>query len=162
LFEDETFNTIRDKNNKIDLFKFIDIINSIWFNIIDKKLKIEDLKNKTEENLIKIVKKFLFDGYENMRQNIIDNLSEEELYSIEKDIVLKTFDENWQLHIEKMTKLRISSSMASYAQQNPYQVYVEKGSEHFAELLKRISHNTIKLIMSNYYGRKDLVIDSQE
>jgi preprotein translocase subunit SecA len=61
-----------------------------------------------------------------------------------------------------MTKLRISSSMASYAQQNPYQVYVEKGSEHFAELLKRISHNTIKLIMSNYYGRKDLVIDSQE
>jgi hypothetical protein len=29
-----------------------------------------------------------------MRQNIIDNLSEEELYSIEKDIVLKTFDEN--------------------------------------------------------------------
>jgi len=52
-----------------------------------------------------------------------------------------------------MSKLRSSSSLASYAQKNPYQVYVEKGTELFDELTKRISHNTIKLLMSNNFSQ---------
>ncbi|RTZ68135.1 MAG: hypothetical protein DSZ21_02385 [Tenericutes bacterium] len=53
-----------------------------------------------------------------------------------------------------MSKLRSSSSLASYAQKNPYQVYVEKGTELFNELTKRISHNTIKVLMSNTFAKQ--------
>ena len=55
-----------------------------------------------------------------------------------------------------MTKLRSSSSLASYAQKNPYQVYIEKGTELFNELTKRISHNTIKLLMSNNFSQSKI------
>jgi len=53
-----------------------------------------------------------------------------------------------------MTKLRSSSSLASYAQKNPYQVYIEEGSILFNGLRKRISHNTIKQLMQNRYAIK--------
>ena len=162
LFEDNTFNSIRDKNNKIKIPKFIKIINSIWFNFTTNRLQEKELLNKQEDEIIKIVEKNLLDGYEEIRENITNNLSKEKLLELERQIVLKTFDENWQVHIEKMTKLRTASSMASYAQKNPYQVYVEKGVEYFNELLSRISHNTVKLITTNYYAQKDLIIPPAE
>ena len=162
LFEDDTFNTIRDKNNKIDISKFVKIINSVWFNFAGKKLEEKNILNMQEAEILKVVESHLLNAYEEIRENITNNLSEEELHEIERQVVLKTFDENWQVHIERMTKLRTASSMASYAQKNPYQVYVERGSEYFNELLSRISHNTVKLITSNYYAQKDLVVPPQE
>ncbi|MCK5946078.1 MAG: hypothetical protein KAG04_02285, partial [Mycoplasmataceae bacterium] len=48
--------------------------------------------------------------------------------------------------------LKSSSSLASYAQKNPYQVYVEKGAELFNQLLERISHNTVRILFQNPYA----------
>ena len=44
--------------------------------------------------------------------------------------------------------------MSSYAQKNPFQVYIEEGTKLFHQLLQNISHNTIKLITQNTYAIK--------
>jgi preprotein translocase subunit SecA len=58
-----------------------------------------------------------------------------------------------------MDKLRSTSSLASYAQKNPFQVYTQKGAELFDELIKRISHNAIRALMiNNFKGAKENAI----
>lgn len=53
-----------------------------------------------------------------------------------------------------MSKLKSSTSLASYAQKNPFQVYVEKGAEHFTDLLSRIAHNSVKSLFTNRFAVK--------
>lgn len=155
IINDNSFKSVRNKDNSINEEKLSSVLNSVWFTINGAKLTPEMFIGKTEGEMTQIIDKELQEAYLELRNNTIENISEEEMHNLEREIVIVTFDENWQMHIDKMSKLKTSSSMASYAQKNPYQVYVEKGAEFFGELLKRISHNTVKLITLNEYGRKE-------
>lgn len=154
LITDKEFKAVRDKEQNVDPEKLVNVLNKVWFSINGPKLKAEMIKGKTELEIINVINLELQKEYQLIRSNTIENTSEEVMHQLEREIILRTFDENWQLHIDKMTKLKTSSSMASYAQKNPYQVYVEMGAEYFQELLKRISHNAVKLVTSNTYGTK--------
>jgi len=65
------------------------------------------------------------------------------------------------MHIDQMSKLKSSSSLASYAQKNPFQIYIEEGGKLFKGLLNRISHNSVKLLMTNRYGIKREKVDTE-
>lgn len=153
LIHDKSFKAIRFSDGHIDPEKASYILNKVWFSVNGPKINVQDIKGKSEEEVIEVLSSIVEQGFFDLRDNIVNNISSDFLNEIERNIVLTTFDQNWQLHIDKMTKLRTSSSMASYAQKNPYQEYVDKGAEFFEELLRRISHNTTKLIMQNQYGK---------
>ncbi|CAM9100656.1 preprotein translocase subunit SecA [Mycoplasma marinum] len=126
-------------------------LNNVWFSSVDFKLEPAILTNLSINEISEFITKKLIDSYKEIRERIIEEANEEELHRFERMIILETFDANWQLHIDHMDKLRSSSSMASYAQKNPFQVFTEKGNELFAELVKRISHNTTRALMYPRY-----------
>ncbi|WP_246005068.1 preprotein translocase subunit SecA [Mycoplasma marinum] len=126
-------------------------LNNVWFSGVDFKLEPAILTNLSINEISEFITKKLIDSYKEIRERIIEEANEEELHRFERMIILETFDANWQLHIDHMDKLRSSSSMASYAQKNPFQVFTEKGNELFAELVKRISHNTTRALMYPRY-----------
>ncbi len=140
----------------LDLEKIVNSMNEVWFSFINFNLQAKDLNGLTKEELISKITNDLIESYDFLRQHLIDNVGEENAHHIEREIILMTFDQNWQLHIDQMSKLRSSSSLAHYAQKNPYQVYVEKGSELFKDLLQRISHNAIRVLMQNKYAQPNV------
>ena len=151
---DKEFKSMRTNDGDLDTPTVARVLNRLWFNVVEDKINESSIKGKTPEEVVEVIDKKVQKAYKTMRTNITENTSEEILHSYEREILLRTFDQNWQLHIDKMSKLKTSSSMASFAQKNPYQVYVEEGAVLFKDLLKRISHNTVKLVMTIEYGRK--------
>ena len=147
------FPNFKRKDGSLDIENLVKSINVIWFSLVDFKLDVTKLKKLTRPEMIASIQKDLQEVYDLLRQRIIDNTDEDVLHNIEREILLSTFDENWTLHIDQMSKLKSSSSLASYAQKNPYQVYVEKGAELFNQLLERISHNTVRFLLQNPYAR---------
>lgn len=125
------------------------------------KLTVAEFNGKTKDEIIERLIKDLKEVYDQLREVMFENVGVNSTHDIERELILQTFDANWQLHIDQMTKLRSSSSLASYAQQNPYQVYVEKGALLFQELLRRISHNAIRSIMTNRYAQKRKPVDEE-
>ncbi|WP_128008659.1 hypothetical protein [Mycoplasma sp. ATU-Cv-508] len=141
-------------DGSMDLDKMVATINHVWFQLVDFKFHVNQLVDFSKEELIEQISKDAVEVYDVLRSRIIDNVNEESAHQMEREILLMTFDQNWQLHIDQMTKLRSSSSLAHYAQKNPYQVYVERGTELFRDLLKRISHNVVRILMQNRYAQQ--------
>lgn len=154
LITDKLFKSLRNQDGQLNEDKTVMILNKVWFSLTNNKLTLEELKGKTNDEMIEEITKIALFAYDEIRENVTENTSDDTMHALERGIVLRAFDENWQQHIDKMTKLKTNSKMASYAQKNPFQVYVEQGAELFQDMLKRISHNTIKLIMSNQYAIK--------
>ena len=151
---DKTIGSVKRKDGSIDTEKMCEVANVVWFQIAKQELKIDDIKNKTLPDTKDIISKKLLDAYEELKGNVIENFGEDTMHDLEREIIISTFDKNWQVHIDKMTKLKTTSSMSSYAQKNPFQVYIEEGTKLFHQLLQNISHNTIKLFMQNTYALK--------
>ena len=128
-------------------------LNVVWFSLVDFKLDWKTMKKLERPAIAKRIKKEVIETYDLIREKVIANTDLDLLHGVERQILLQTFDENWILHIDQMSKLKSSSSLASYAQKNPYQVYVEKGTELFKQLLQRISHNATRTLMQNPYAQ---------
>ena len=157
---DKSIATVKKKDGTVDVKKMSEVANVVWFQIATQKLAVKDIKGKTALEIKGIVTKKLIAAYEELKQNIIDNFAEDTMHDLEREIIISTFDKNWQVHIDKMTKLKTTSSMSSYAQKNPFQVYIEEGTKLFHQLLQNISHNTIKLFMQNTYAlKREIAVD---
>lgn len=143
-------------DSSLDLEKFINAMNQVWFGLVKFKFNIDELNGLSKDELINKVYEDLTNAYSIVRENLINNVGEENAHHLEREIILMTFDQNWQLHIDQMTKLRSSSSLAHYAQKNPYQVYVQRGTELFKDLLQRIAHNAVRVLMQNKYAESSM------
>ncbi len=148
------FPEFKRKDGSLNIELLTRALNNTWFQKVDFKLDVQKLNGLPFEELIDSVTEDLIETYEFMRVIISENTDETLLHSMEREIIIRAFDDNWQLHIDQMTKLRSSSSLASYAQKNPYQVYVEKGAQLFEDLLMRISHNISRMLTQNRYADK--------
>ncbi len=67
----------------------------------------------------------------------------EQIYPVEKNLVLRIIDRAWVEHIDTMSKLREGIHLRSYAQSNPLQAYVAEGFTMFEEMMARISQETV-------------------
>ncbi|MDR0831446.1 MAG: preprotein translocase subunit SecA [Bacillales bacterium] len=65
----------------------------------------------------------------------------------EKRIVLACFDQHWQIHIDKMDKLRNGIRLRAYAQTNPLQDYIKEGFQLFEEMLSNIALNAARSLL---------------
>ncbi len=72
----------------------------------------------------------------------------EQVYPIEKRMVLSVFDRNWMEHIDAMSKLRDGISLRSYAQGNPLQAYIEEGFEMFESMVVSISREVVQFCLN--------------
>ena len=72
----------------------------------------------------------------------------EQVYPIEKRMVLSVFDRNWMDHIDAMAKLRDGIGLRSYAQNNPLQAYIEEGFEMFESMVIQISREVVQFCMN--------------
>lgn len=67
----------------------------------------------------------------------------EQIYPLEKNLVLQIMDRAWIEHIDTMSKLREGIHLRSYAQDNPLQAYVSEGFAMFEDMMARISQETV-------------------
>ncbi|MCC3161096.1 MAG: preprotein translocase subunit SecA [Mollicutes bacterium PWAP] len=131
-------------------------LNQIWFQFIETKINISKAKKMDNSQMTIYITECLNNAYKEIREKIKEIVGEENLVNVERDIILSNFDQAWINHIDKMSKLRSKSSMASYAQRNPYQVYVEEGTKLFSKLLETISHYSVLLLMTNQYAQTNI------
>ena len=144
------FSSFKKSDGTYDINKMVAILNEVWFVNSKTKLNAKEIDGFSMEQLVSTIGNKLTSTYKNeTRVSLQYNLSEIGANENERAIILETFDANWTLHIDKMEKLRSASSLASYAQKNPYQQYVTSGTKLFKDLLRRISHNTVKGLMQN-------------
>ncbi len=141
------FPQFQNQDNTVNHVELSKALNVVWFQNVNTTLVAKEIEIFSTEELIEYLSKELIEAYEDIRKGAFETIGEEVTHEYERDLILETFDANWQLHIDNMDKLRSSSSMSSYAQKNPFQVYTEKGIELFNELVKRISHNTVRALM---------------
>ncbi len=146
-----TFKQFLNNDETINYSELSQVLNNVWFNSVEFKLEEAILSNLSKKDLKNFLAKKLFESYKELRDSYIEEMGEEEVQNLERYLILETFDANWQLHIDQMEKLRTSSSMSSYAQKNPFQVFTEQGTLLFNELVKRISHNVVRTLMKRKY-----------
>ncbi len=65
-----------------------------------------------------------------------------------RQILLEITDNMWKDHLLSMDHLKEGISMRGYAQKNPLNEYKKEGYELFADLMERISEETVKALFS--------------
>ena len=71
----------------------------------------------------------------------------EPMRNIEKSIMLQVLDHLWKEHLAAMDYLRQGIHLRSYAQKKPEQEYKRESFELFTQLLGKIKHEVITLLM---------------
>jgi len=122
-----------DTKDKIDNYEeLVNFLNSTLLKF--KKIKSNDIKEKSVEDLNKFVFELIKSEYEEKTKEIPLEIKNE----FEKAISLKVIDTNWMNHINNMDHLREGIGLRGYANENPLQAYIKEGYEIFDNMLNKI------------------------
>ncbi len=103
---------------------------------------LDEDKDLFEENLIeKLVEEVATQYKEKMTQ-----LDEKTLKNFEKEVLLRTVDQQWRQHLMEMDYLRRWIHLKGYAQQEPFQQYREQSAEMFDAFLNEVMLETIQTL----------------
>ena len=75
-----------------------------------------------------------------------DQLGNELLIRLEKEIALMILDRHWKEHLAAMDYLRQSVSLRGYAQKNPVQEFKRESFEMFTDMLDSINYETVQAL----------------
>ncbi len=64
-----------------------------------------------------------------------------------KAITLRVVDTFWVRHIDAMSELRQAVTLQSYAQNNPYREYQERGFQMFETMIQNIQHDVTRFVL---------------
>lgn len=73
-------------------------------------------------------------------------LDDETLDHLERQILLKNVDFEWENHMDDMDNLRQGIGLRSYGQNDPVVEYIREGSTMFNNMTKRIQKNTMRYL----------------
>lgn len=104
----------------------------------DARVSKNQLIEKTQSEIEAITSDAVWEFYDSKVEPY-----KEQIYPLEKNLVLRIIDRAWVEHIDTMSKLREGIHLRSYAQNNPLQAYVSEGFEMFEEMMQRISQETV-------------------
>lgn len=130
-----TINAYSEGNKKeleIDIKGLLEAIAVLGFHHVDAT--IDSFKGLTQDEVEHKIIDLAWESYETKIEPF-----KEQVYPIEKRMVLRIIDRSWIDHIDAMSKLREGIHLRSYAQSNPLQAYVQEGYEMFDEMMDRIS-----------------------
>ena len=103
-------------------------------NLLKKDLKIKEIINLSDDNIIDKLSKAVVDEYEEKLKDIPKEISDE----FEKVITLQVLDNYWMEHINTMSHLREGIHLRGYAQEDPLRAYTMEGFELFDSMLQKI------------------------
>ena len=114
-----------------DLKEITEIVNE---HLLKQKIKIEDLKDKKEQEIIDELYNQITFEYEEKLKIVPEDIACE----FEKAIVLKVIDTHWMDHINIMDGLREGIGLRGYAQEDPLRAYTKEGFDLFDQMLDTI------------------------
>jgi len=66
----------------------------------------------------------------------------------ERSLMLQTLDHHWREHLALLDHLRQGIHLRGYAQKNPKQEYKREAFELFSDMLDRIKHDVVKVVLT--------------
>jgi preprotein translocase subunit SecA len=66
----------------------------------------------------------------------------------ERSLMLQTLDAQWRDHLANLDHLRQGIHLRGYAQKNPKQEYKREAFELFSDMLDRIKHDVVKIVLT--------------
>ena len=103
-------------------------------NLLKKDIKLKDIEDKKEEELIDYLSKLVINEYEEKIKDIPPEVTQE----FEKVITLQVLDNYWMEHINTMSHLREGIHLRGYAQEDPLRAYTMEGFDLFDSMLQKI------------------------
>ncbi len=130
-----------------DLTKITDYFN---VNLTKNNIDVEDIKGKSNEEIIEYLSDLVIKEYENKIKELPKEISNE----FERAISLRVIDDAWIEHISSMEHLREAIGLRGYGQTNPLQAYAMEGYEIFDRMLDNIDAK-IAIYMMNAEVRQN-------
>jgi preprotein translocase subunit SecA len=91
----------------------------------------------------------------------VTNVGAEVMRYIEKEVMLRTLDQQWREHLAAMDYMRQGISLRSYAQKDPKQEYKREAFELFSAMLGRIKFDTLTTV-SKIQVRSQAEVEREE
>jgi preprotein translocase subunit SecA len=98
----------------------------------------------TDETLRERVAAAAVTQYENKEQQVGPEL----MRQFERSLMLQTLDAQWRDHLSALDHLRQGIHLRGYAQKNPKQEYKRESFELFSDMLDRIKHEVVKVVLT--------------
>ena len=114
-----------------DLKEIVEYYNA---NLTKDDISIEDITNKSEEEIVEFLSEKTLKAYELKLEEIPKEVTNE----FERAISLRVIDDAWIDHISAMEHLREGIGLRGYAQTSPLQAYTMEGYELFDRMLDSI------------------------
>jgi preprotein translocase subunit SecA len=70
------------------------------------------------------------------------------MHQFERSLMLQTLDGQWRDHLAALDHLRQGIHLRGYAQKNPKQEYKREAFELFSDMLDRIKHDVVKIVLT--------------
>ncbi|BBP46522.1 protein translocase subunit SecA [Thiosulfatimonas sediminis] len=119
---------------------------------------LEEDKNLYEETLIEKVVAELKEIYLT-KMSVVD---EKTRHHFEKEVLLRTIDKQWRVHLSEMDYLRRGIHLRGYAQKDPFQEYRRESSELFKAFLNEVTSETVKILSLVQIGGQQDVADYED
>ncbi len=124
-----------------DLSEILEAVNT---KLLKQPIKIEEIRNKKDEEIIELLYEKISNEYEDKVNNIPNEIRQE----FEKAISLRVIDTYWMEHINTMEHLKEGIHLRGYAQEDPLRAYTKEGYEIFDNLLSVIDRETTVYLLN--------------
>lgn len=117
---------------------------------IERWMDIDPQLYEEKETLYQRILNLMVQQYEYIQQEIGANV----MHSLEKGIILKTFDLLWKEHLAFMDYLRQGIHLRGYAQKDPKQEYKRESFSMFIKMLDHLKYEVLSEIsrLKNFFG----------
>src|SRR5450432_378117 len=78
----------------------------------------------------------------------LEQVGPEMFHQFERNLMLTTLDGQWREHLAALDHLRQGIHLRGYAQKNPKQEYKRESFELFSDMLDRIKHDVVKIVLT--------------
>ncbi|CEG22222.1 Protein translocase subunit SecA [Planococcus massiliensis] len=109
----------------------------------ENTITVEDLKGKTQEQLIDFIKAEVVKRYDEKEEE----MTSERMREFEKVVLLRSIDTKWIDHIDAMDQLRQGIHLRAYGQNDPLREYQNEGFAMFEEMVLSIEEDVAKYAM---------------
>ena len=102
----------------------------------------DELTYMTRDEIESRLEEYTDQLYDTMREE----LGEEDMRVLERQVMLKVIDQHWVQHLTAMENLRTGIGLHAYGQRDPLVMYKKEGHEAFQNLQSRIQHDIVHTI----------------
>ena len=120
-----------------------DITKYVNENLLKKDIKVDDIEELKEEEIVDFIFDKVLAEYENKLKDVPKEIADE----FEKVIMLNIIDKYWTEHINTMSHLREGIHLRSYAQNDPLRAYTVEGFDMFDKMMINIDRDVTLLLV---------------